>query len=254
MKKLLCYFVISIFPIALSAQINESDTLGTKASLTLNGFYQEGNVETLIFRVKSEVSVKLWKKSVFKTNNSYVYQEFGRKKADEDVLSLNFLYFNPEKRIHPVVLGFFSTNFRRKIDLRYLIGAGVTFQIIDNQKNWLKLSVSSEFEETDFSRARFNRSEYNGNGSISTIRGTIWVGGRYNLFEDKIIATHESYYQPSLEESNNFRWRADIGLELPIWEFLNFNVNYLQIFESIVIANQKRQDRFLTLGFTLKSY
>ncbi|MGM0458462.1 MAG: hypothetical protein ACQERO_03890 [Bacteroidota bacterium] len=39
-------------PVSLSAQINESDTLRTKDSLSLTGFYQDGNVETKIFRAQ----------------------------------------------------------------------------------------------------------------------------------------------------------------------------------------------------------
>ena len=132
MKKILYYFLF--LPIFLSAQINESDTLNLKANLSLTGFYQGGNVETLIFRAKSDLSFKPLKKWVFKTKNSYVYQEFGKEKADEDILSLNFLYFNPERKIYPLLLGFVSTNFRREINLRYLLGAGVTYQIL-NKKN-----------------------------------------------------------------------------------------------------------------------
>ena len=74
------------------------------------------------------------------------------------------------------------------------------------------------------------------------------------MFKKKVIVNHEFYFQPSLEQSNNFRWQADAGLELPIWEFLNFKINYLHTFESVVIENQKREDNILTFGFTLKSY
>jgi len=35
---------------------------------------------------------------------------------------------------------------------------------------------------------------------------------------------------------------------------VNFKVNYRHTFESIVVVNQQQQDRFLTAGFTLKSY
>ena len=73
------------FPIFLSAQINESDTLNVKASLSITGFYQGGNVETLIFRAKTDLSFKPLKKWVFKNQNSYVYQEFGKNKAKSDV-------------------------------------------------------------------------------------------------------------------------------------------------------------------------
>lgn len=242
-----------ILPVFLSAQINESNTLDLKTNLSLTGVWQEGNVETLIFRAKSDLSFKPWKKWVFKTQNSYVYQEFGKEKADEDILSLNFLYFNPERKVYPFVLGFASTNYRREVDLRYLFGAGVTFQVYNKKKDWIKLSISSEFERTDFSKTSFNLMEYNGRESIDSFRGTLWVNGKYHLFKNKIILGHESYYQPSLSKSNNYRWRADINLEIPVWKFLNFKINYLYTFESLVIFNQKRKDKLLTYGFTLKS-
>nr|WP_321236762.1 DUF481 domain-containing protein [uncultured Psychroserpens sp.] len=252
MKKLLYIFLI--FPTLLSGQINESDTLNVKASLSITGFYQDGNVETLIFRAKTDFSFKPWKKWVFKNQNSYVYQAFGKEKADEDILSLNFLYLNPERKIYPFVLGFVSTNFRREIDLRYLLGAGATFQILNKKKDWLKLSISSEYEQTNFSETNFNYSEYDGSKSINTFRGTIWVNGKYHVLKEKVILNHEIYFQPSLEQSNNFRWQADVGLELPVWKYLNFKINYRHTFESIVIENQKQEDKFLTFGFTLKSY
>lgn len=202
---ILIFCLVICLPLSLSAQINESDTLRTKASLSLSGFYQDGNVQTKIFRAQSELSFHPWKKAIFKTNNSYVYQEFGNQKADEDVLSLNFLYLNPEKKIHPFLLGFVSTNFRRRIDLRFLTGGGVTYQIVESGSEWLKVSVSGEYEQTDFASSDFNRDEFDGNMEINTLRGTIWISGRYHLLDDNVIFSHESYYQPSLEYSNNYR-------------------------------------------------
>ncbi|WP_353777569.1 DUF481 domain-containing protein [Winogradskyella sp. 3972H.M.0a.05] len=252
MKKVLFWFLL--FPMFLSAQINESDTLSLKARLSLTGFWQGGNVDTFIFRANSDLSFIPWKKWVFKTKNSYVYQEFGKEKADEDILSLNFLYINPQKRFYPQLLGFVSTNFRREIDLRYLVGAGVTYQVLNKEKNWLKFSLTSEYEQTDFKQASFNRTEYNGDSSINTFRATLWINGKYHVFKNKVILSHESYFQPSLEQSNNFRWQADLSLELPVWKFLNFKINYLHTFESIVILGQEREDQFLTFGFTIKNY
>lgn len=252
MKKIL--FLFFIIPLSLFAQINESDSLNFKARLSLSGFWQTGNVETVIFRANSDVSFIPWKKWVFKTKNSYVYQEFGKEKADEDILSLNFLYINPKKKFYPLFLGFVSTNFRREIDLRYLVGAGVTYQALNKKKHWLKFSLTSEYEETRFKQSNFNYSEYNGDSSINTLRATIWANGKYHLFKNKVIISHESYFQPSLEKGNNFRWQADLSLELPVWKFLNFKINYLHTNESIVIVNQDQEDQFLTFGFTIKNY
>jgi hypothetical protein len=94
MKKFL-YYTLFFFTF-VSAQINESDTLKVKANLSLTGFYQGGDAETLIFRAKSDFSFKPLKKWVFKTQNPFVYKEFKKEKADADILSLNFLYFNSE--------------------------------------------------------------------------------------------------------------------------------------------------------------
>lgn len=252
MKRIIYYFLF--VPFCLAAQINESDTLNLRANLSLTGFWQGGNVETLIFRAKSEVSFKPSKKMVFKTMNSYVYQAFGKVKADEDILSLNFLYFNPKRKLYPLVLGFVSTNFRREINLRSLLGVGITYQVLENKEYWLKFSISSEYEQTKFDKTRFNISEYNGNQSINTFRSTFWVNGKYNLFKKKVIINHEIYFQPSLEQRDNFRWQADVGLELPVWKFLNFKINYRHTFESIVIESQKQEDGMMSFGFTLKSY
>ena len=246
--------LVFFLPWVLCAQINESDTLKLKAKLSVTGFWQGGNVETIIFRAQSDLSFKPWDNWVFKTENSYVYQEFGKQKADEDILSLNFLYLNPDRKIYPLVLGFFSTNFRRRIDSRYIFGAGASFQIFQKQKNWLKFSLTSEYERTNFNQANYTRTKYNGENSINTWRGTLWVSGKYHLIKNKLIATHQSYFQPSIIDGDNYRWRADLGLEMPLLKYVNFKINYLHTFESIVIKDQKQEDKFLTFGFTVKSF
>lgn len=252
MKQLFFYFLF--VPSLLLAQLNESDTLKIKAKLGITGFWQEGNVETLIFRAKTDISLVPFKNLVFKTQNSYVYQAFGRDKADEDFLSLNFLYLNPDRKLYPLVLGIASSNFRREINARYLFGVGITYQVVNTYKNWLKLSLTSEYEQTYFTETRFNIVNYNGQENINTLRGTLWLNGKYHLFKKKVVITHITYVQPSLQESDNYRWQADIGLEFPVWKYLSFKVNYLHTFESLVIEGQKEQDQFLTFGFTLKSF
>jgi hypothetical protein len=250
MKKIL--IALLILPSALFAQINESDTSKFEANLSLTGFRQQGNVETYIFRTKFGLSFRPIQSVIFKTQNSYVYQEFGKRKADEDILSLNFLYIRPERRIYPFALGFVSTNFRRQINLRYIYGAGTTWQVIKTEKHLLKVSLSCEYEETDFIQTNFNINRYDSQRFIKTFRGTFWTYGKYQLFDKKIILHHECYFQPSIERSDNFRWQADLGLHFPIKKFLDIKANYLYTFESIVIENQKQEDQILSFGLNLK--
>lgn len=253
MKRILLYLLFVGIPFSLLAE-DSTRVEPIKADLSVTGFWQAGNVETWIFRAKSEVSVMPIMHWELKTRNSYVYQAFGGQKADEDILSLNFLTLKKHDKIQPLLLGFFSTNYRREISLRTLIGAGFTYEWIKNKKSSLKLSLTSEYEYTDFKKTDFNRVQYDGLSSINTFRATLWVNGRYNLFNSNMILTHESYIQPSLEQNNNYRWQADVGLEFPISSKVNFKVNYLQTYESIVIDGQKEEDRFLTFGLGVKNF
>ncbi|MBO6535012.1 MAG: DUF481 domain-containing protein [Balneolaceae bacterium] len=257
MKLKLCALVfLLVFMLSnnIKGQVNESDSLNFKTDLSITGFLQEGNVQTVIFRAVSNTSFKISEQILFKTQNSYTYQEFGKTKADEDILSLNFLYLNPLKKVYPLALGFISTNYRREIEIRYLLGAGASFRAVNNKRNRLEFSITSEFERTRFRSTVFNRTQYNGESYISTVRGTFWMKGRYVMLKDKIILIHESYYQPSLLERDNYRWRADIGVEFSMMKNFAFKVNYLQTFESVVMVNQKRRDKFLTVGFSVSSY
>ena len=83
LMKRLHYLILLVLPWAIQSQVNESDTLKLKANLSVSGTYQDGNVETLIFRAKAEFTYKPAEKWVYKTRNSYIYQEFGNEKADE---------------------------------------------------------------------------------------------------------------------------------------------------------------------------
>ncbi len=257
--KVLLRFLLLV-PLILSGQaqkkdsITPVDTLRLKADLAITGFYQGGNVQTLIFRAKSDIRYRPWDDLQFQTKNSYVYQEFGKVKADEDILSLNFLHLYPKKKVSPLALAFLSTNFRREINLRYLLGAGAAIKVLQKKRNKLEFSVTFEYESTDFKSDDFNRDEFDGDSRLNTLRGTLWVSGRHELFKKKVILSHENYFQPSLEQQGNFRYRADFGLELPVWKFLSFKVNYLRARESVVIEGQVPQDEFLTLGFTVKNY
>jgi hypothetical protein len=232
------------------AQINESDTLLLQSKVSLTGNWQTGNVELLSLRSKLDVSFAPTKNIVFKTQNAYFYQEFYKKKADEDVFSRNFLYLSPQKRIYPFLMGFISKNYRRKIDFRYFFGAGLTFQIIKKPKHILKFALSGIYESTEFSKDIFNKEEYNGKFEINTWRTTAWIFGKHYLFNKKAILHYEAYIQPSIEKQHNFRWQTEVGMDVPLWKGLNFTSNYIYTYEGIIIKNLKNKDSIMTFGIS----
>ncbi|WP_298223626.1 DUF481 domain-containing protein [Flavobacterium sp.] len=232
------------------AQINESDISKFQIRASLTGNYQQGNVEVLNIKTKIDITVKPIKKFVFKTQNSSLYQSFYEKKADNDIFSRNYLYYNPEKKVYPFAIAYISSNYRRKIDHRYFVGGGATWQIINKENYVLKLSSSTVYETTKFKNTSYNDLEYDGSNTINTWRGTLYVGGWCYFLEKHLRFFYDAYWQPAFNNRNNYRNQLDLGADFPIYKGLSFNTVFAYTHENIVISNIKQNDKILTFGLS----
>jgi hypothetical protein len=248
MRKILLFSLLIILGLKAGAQINESDTLLIQSRFSLTGNWQSGNVEMLVFRGRADISFAPNSHFAFKTQNAYLYQEFFKRKADEDIFSRNFVYFNQTKKLYPFAYTFLTSNFRRKIDFRYFAGLGLGIHLWRKKNHLLKTALSGVYEQSNFTVVNFNKSEYNGQNQINTWRATAWVFGRHFLLNRKLFLHYEAYIQPSLEKNDNFRWQTEIGLDIPIWKGLNFTTNYIYTYESVVAERAKTDDSILTFG------
>lgn len=187
MKKII--WILFLFPISsLLAQINESDTLALQTRVNIGRNWQEGNFEIFTLRTKADLSTMLGdKKWVFKTQNNYLYQEVFKVLVDEYFFIRNFLYFKPQSRIYGFAIGFISTNFRRKIDIRYFGGVGSTWQIVKTSKNTLKIAAAILYEESKFKTDDFNVDFYDGSCFINVLRISHWLIGKHEMFGGKTI-------------------------------------------------------------------
>lgn len=230
------------------AQLNESDTLKFQLRESITGIYQQGNIELLNVRNKLDFVIKLRREMVFKSQNTSLYQAFYNVKADNDFFSRNYLYYKPNNKIYPFAISYISFNYRRKVDFRYFIGVGATWQAIDNKKFILKLSASAMYENTKFDGTTYNFSEFNGSEKINVWRGTLYAGGGANLLNNHFRIYYNAYWQPAFENSNDYRAELDIGLDFPIWKGFSFNTLYNFTHEQIVVNNIKQKDKLLSFG------
>jgi hypothetical protein len=232
------------------AQLDESDSARSQVRLALSGNRQKGNVDILMVRGRLDFLVKFHPHLIFKTQNSLLYQEFFEKKADQDVFSRNYLYFRPERKIYPYAIGYVSTNYRRKIDHRYFGGFGMTWQVVRSKGHSVKLSTNAIYESTVFDSQTFNFSEFDGQDQIKLWRQSIYLRGIHWMFEKKLMLYYDAYWQPQLIRSKNFRYQANIGVDLQVWKGLNLNANYLLAFESVVVEKVLQRDGIFTFGLS----
>jgi hypothetical protein len=220
----------------------------SRLSATAN--WQTGNVEMLAIRSRWDMTVAIAPKVVFKTQNAFLYQEFFRTKVDQDIFNRNFLYFNPQKRFYALAFSHLVTNYRRKIDFRYFVGVGGSWQAIRVPKHLLKFSMSGVYEETKFANSIYNESSYNGSNQIRTWRANFWVFGRHHLLDRKLVAHYEAYMQPSLEYADNYRWQAEMGFDVPLYKGINLTTNFIYTYENVVIQTNQKFDSIFTVGFS----
>jgi hypothetical protein len=237
------------------SQLNESDTLKYQVRIGVSGIKQTGNVDIGILRSRMELLTQLGKCITFKSQNNTLYQEFGGLKADNDINSRNYLYLLPAHRIYPFAMAYFQTNFRLKIDSRYFFGAGITWQAIQTKHHVLKLSGSMVYENTKFTINEFNTSYYAGKDKILIWRPTIYISGYHKFAHDKIKINYSTYLQSGIDKVPNHRIYSELGLDFMLWKGLSFTVQYLRIFEKVVVKDVLQLDNILTLGlnYQLKS-
>ncbi len=232
----------------LAAQINESDTVKFQQRFSVTGLYQTGNVELFTIRTKFDASFTPSKQWVFKTQNNSLYQAFGKVKADNDLYSRNYLYYQPTKKIYPFVIAYVSANYRRKVDVRSFAGIGLTYQLKHTASTVIKLSANTVYETTRFNGSVFNQKKYDGSNSIKLWRATLYSGGWQYLAHRKVKLYYDVFYQPAFDNVSNYRVQLEAGADLQVWKGFALNVLYTLTHENVVLQNIQLQDRILTFG------
>lgn len=232
----------------MQAQINESDTIRFQTKTKASGNYQNGNVNVLTVKGNLEFTVKTSSRWVLKSQNAQLYQEFSDRKADNNIFSRNYLYFKPENKIYPFGIAYISTNFRRKIDLRYFVGAGMTYRPFSTVQYVVKVAFNIVYEESHFNGRLFNFSEYNGNDVIVVWRSSLYSAGWIHFLNEKFRVSYETFYQPAFSMADNYRVQLSLSLDCPVWKGLYMTTDFYYTHESVVPFGTREDDNILTFG------
>ncbi|MCX6315880.1 MAG: DUF481 domain-containing protein [Bacteroidetes bacterium] len=246
-------FLLTILLFSLScadipAQLNESDSIRFQWRSSITGNYQQGNVNVLTIRSRAEFSFRPGEKFVFKSQNSSLYQEFSRVKADNDVFSRNYIYYSPERKVYPFGMLYVAANYRRKINNRIFYGAGATWQVLSKKWQVIKLSASVVYEQNRFRGTSYSDAVYNGSNRINTWRGTLYAAGWHYLAGKRIRLYYDAYWQPAFGNQRNYRTQADLGIDIPVWKGVYFTTLFSYTHENVVVTGIKKDDRILTFG------
>lgn len=246
------YFIIVALCLYIGAhgQINESDTSLVQVQLRSGGSYQTGNVEFLRVTSQLNASSRLFGRWVVKTQNDHLYQAFFANKADNDISSRNYLYFNPQGKIYPYAIGFVSTNFRRKIDTRSFGGLGLTYQMVQQQHHSVKLSGNVAYEASAYSERQFNYGEFDGSNQIKATWMTLYLSGFHSFNESALSFYYELYWQQSLADQINYRYHLLAGADFRLFKGLALQSRLVYAYENVIASSVKQNDMLWVWGLT----
>jgi hypothetical protein len=252
MRKYVTVLLILVVYISAKAQLNESDSIRWLARFNATGSILDGNVarSSLLHRLEITHANAKWGLS---TRNDYQYGTTRYILTESDVISSNFIYLKPLNKVYPYVMGLIETNLRRKIDFRYQVGPGLTWNVVQTKPSLLKLSATLTYENTRFGGTIFDDAKYNGNNVIETWRLTGRIFGRH-ILKSKLQINYEFWWQQSLSESFNYRFHTEESLEFPIAKYIALRTAVRYSYENVELLGLKPFDLFWTYGFTISNF
>ncbi|MFN7120270.1 MAG: DUF481 domain-containing protein, partial [Saprospiraceae bacterium] len=173
---------------------------------------------------------------------------------EDDIISRNFIYLYPKKRVYPYQMSWLERNWRRKIDFRYQVGLGGTWVVIRQNKQLLKLSLTGTYESTDFRAKNFENYADTSSNKINTWRATLRVFGNHINKNNTLRLRYEIWLQPSLENPDNFRYHAESALSVPLTKQLSLQTAVNYSFENIVIKGIRQRDLIWTFGAAFNTF
>ena len=236
----------------LSAQLNESDSIRWQVKFNATASVLNGNVARTLLLTRIEVAHanERWGIS---TRNDYQYGRTFYNLTENDVISYNFIYIKPLARVYPYVMGLVETNLRRRIDFRYQVGPGVSWNVVRKKTSFVKLSLTGTYENTQYNGSVFDDEQYNGNTVLDTWRLTGRIFGKHRLL-DKVRISYEFWWQQSLSDRVNYRYHTEEAIELPVTKHIAFRTALRYSYENIELVGLKPYDLFWTYGLTITNF
>lgn len=248
LKYLLVFIAQFVGVSLLHAQLEEADTNRTAWLGALRGAYQQGNVELL--RVVGQLDATCrWKGDwAFKTENEWLYLRFFGAMADNDLLSRNYLYWQPNRKFYPYAMVYASSNFRRKIEHRYFGGMGLTYNLLSDEKHLVKASTNVLWEQSRFAIGDFNDDRYDGKSDIRVLRASLYVQGRHLLAGTKVTLFYKGYWQPAIQDRANYRYSIETGLVAQLVKAWSLQTKAVYSHENLVDFEVRSRDFIWTWG------
>lgn len=235
------------------AQLDVSDTSRWQCNANVSLRLNSGNVERTIVTPEANVAHiqrnKVWG---FSARQRYTYGTFGSFKTEDDLLSRNFLYLFPEKRVYPYVMTWFQTHERQRLAFRYQVGPGITFVPLQRGTHVIKWSVTATYEHNTYRQAGLTYIEDIDVKRYEVFRATARVFGSHTFSQSIVSLYYELLFQQALEDGDNWRIFFESGVSTRISHGFSMRTYLNYEYQQVHVITEEPRDLILSVGLNYR--
>lgn len=240
-------------PMSGLAQLQVSDTARWQLISSLTGRINTGNVERSFVTPEINIThINANEKLGFASSNRYTYGSFGKNVTENDLLSRNFLYLQPQARVYPYLMYWMQTHQRQLLAFRYQAGLGLTWAAVKNQSHLLKISMTGSYEQAWYKQTGLSGLEDPATDRYKVIRSTLRVNGNHFFLNGIFNLFYEGYFQRALDDSKNWRVYAEGGLNMRVIQGFGARVFASYEYQEVHVVTVKPNDLIISFGINYK--
>lgn len=239
-----CFLAIHLLLFTIPAFCQFSDTTAHLLQYTSTGSINQTN-DSKAYLLNNALKYGLRKKSVsLNFSNNWIYGKQNRQLTNNDFSSnLDFNLYKSFPNFFYWGLVNYNTSRSLKINNQLLAGAGIAYNLVDNERAYLNISDGLLFDASDIISPEGFRDKY------ETLRNSLRLSFRFIILKD-LSLTNTSFLQNALSNKDDYIIKTDANLNYQINKWLSFNTGY----KYNQISRTQRKNSFLNYGLRFERY
>lgn len=217
--------------------VSAQDSLTVRYSLNARGTFKTGRLNQTVLSLDGNyaLTAEHWKTEFF---SNYKYLKTNGRIGENELFGRAIISIFPKKRWFPIIGYIFNESELYQIRSRHTSGMGIGYKLVKKPSNTVNFYTWAAYEDTKFR----NISGY------TTFRINTFVVGNHNLIPDKLSLQYTLYYLQSIEVSDNYIWRIEPTLLLPLSRKFSLTISLDSHFENIIDSANTKQNSSMTIG------
>ncbi len=177
-------------------------------------------------------------------NNNWIYGKQNRQLTNNDFSSnLDFNLYKSLPNFFYWGLLNYNTSRSLKINNQLLAGAGIAYNLLNNERAYLNISDGLLFDASDIISPEGLRDKY------ETMRNSLRISFRF-LIVQNLTLTNTSFLQNAINNNDDYIIKTDAALNFKINKWLSLNTGY----KYNRISRTQRKNSFLNYGLSFERY